>query len=218
MVKRGSFFDGFQDGVFGAIMGGYSAGAIGGVTGGIRANKIGMNFWDGDEIIDTDSFNSIFVNSSGDLACSDCNFNQGERLSTFRADLSSKNDYGQLIKAYKKANFYNGYYKKEITMGELFDFSTSKNWHLRGWKLNNGSFYTKNFRFNNEIMKAFLGGEYTSNFVTNGVGTKFYNRGFDIRLFDSGYYNSTYLGRLRFSSNTRWSNNIIKYINDFTKF
>ncbi len=199
-------------------MGGYSGGAIGGVSGGIRANKIGLNFWDGDEIIDADSFNSIFINSSGDLACSDCNFMQGERISTFKADLSSKNDYSQLIKAYKKANFYNAYYKKEVTMGELFDFSTSDKWHQRGWKLTNGSFHSKNFKHGNNIMSAFVGGKHISNSITSGVASKYYNGGFDIRLFDTGYFNDTYLARLRFSSNIRWSNNILDYINDFTKF
>ncbi len=103
-------------------------------------------------------------------------------------------------------------------MGELFDFSTYDKWNTRGWKLNNGGFYSKNFKFGDEMMNAIVGGEHTSKFITNGVGTKYYNSGFDIRLFDSGYYSSTYLARLRFSSNNKWSYNILRYINDFTKF
>ena len=45
-----NFLDGFFNGVSGALYGGFSGGTISGISSGIRANRMGLNFWDGKSV------------------------------------------------------------------------------------------------------------------------------------------------------------------------
>lgn len=47
----GSFIDGLANGFRAGVQGALIGAAVGGVTGGIRANKEGLNFWDGKKIL-----------------------------------------------------------------------------------------------------------------------------------------------------------------------
>ncbi len=103
------FFDGFSDGIFGAIMGDYSGGAIGGITGGIKANKMGLNFWDGEGVIETPFDNSL-VGIGKNLEYSneslDDFINKNEELFKLSANVDEVHADGTGPKNYK---FKNGY-------------------------------------------------------------------------------------------------------------
>ena len=95
----------------------------------------------------------------------DSMFHNGESISDFRADLSGKDDFGKLNKAFKKAYFVRG-----SKMDELFDYDTISGWKANGWKvsgLTGSEAYYKSFFDNKYRFRINIGG--VSNFPTDGL-------------------------------------------------
>ncbi len=103
-------------------------------------------------------------------------------------------------------------------MKDLFDYSKMDKIKLNGWKTD--SFlktYSKSFKVENSIFKAIVPSSCAKGFTTNGVGSRYFGQGFEIRMFQSGYYSDTYLSRLLFSIKGSGAKTILNYIQGKTQ-
>ncbi len=207
-ANGGSFIDGIVNGFRAGVQGALVGAAVGGITGGLRAKKMGLDFFKGDKIVDEIKFNELF--GTADVACTDCNFSQGERLSEFRADLSGSDDGAQLIKAYRKAKVYNIQGKK-VTLDDLFDYDKFDKIKLNGWKSTPmGQAYIKSFKYKASIFESVVPkSQYKNSFITN---VSKWGKS-EIRMFDGTVWGK-WLSRLNFTTYREQSfNQILDFIN-----